>query len=325
MNKDTATDFTLNSFEGVLDRALKRRPVKAKSLIMTIFGDAVVPRGGRIWLSSLVSLASQFGLAEPLIRTSALRLANEDWLQRNQIGKYSYYSMSKRYSITDDALQSQIYNTADSLRRNGWTILRTFGDQLERSESYVLRKTLSSFGFGQIAPQVYIHPSLARQAVHHIITSGGRNGMAGVAFFDAQHDQGPDQMQELARQAWEFGDLRQSYDRFIDTFDPLPGLLARGAAQPGVAFRLRTLIVHEYRRMALRDPRLPDNMHDSQWPGEDAYQLAGHLYRNLLAASETYLDNHFTVENGKIPKADHRLVERFSGVAAPATAMPSIK
>ena len=322
MNKTTADDFAPGSFEGVLDRALSRRPVKAKSLIMTIFGDVVVPRGGRIWLSSLVSLASEFGLGEPLIRTSALRLANEDWLQRNQIGKYSFYSMSERYSATDAALQSQIYNTADSLRRNGWTILRTFGDRLDRSESYVLRKTLERFGFGQIAPQCYIHPSLAKQAVHHIITTSSRNGMAGVAFFNARHDQDQDRMRELARLAWDFGDLRKGYDRFLETFDALPGLLARGAPRPDAAFRLRTLIVHEFRRLALRDPRLPTDMYSPGWPGEDAYQLAGHLYRNLLPASEAHLDTKFTVEDGKSPSADHRLAERFPGVTAPTPSTP---
>jgi len=322
MNKTTADDFTPDSFEGVLDKALSRRPVKAKSLIMTIFGDVVVPRGGRIWLSSLVSLASEFGLGEPLIRTSALRLANEDWLQRNQIGKYSFYSMSERYSATDAALQSQIYNTAESLRRNGWTILRTFGDRLDRSESYVLRKTLGRFGFGQIAPQVYIHPSLAEQAVNHIITSSSRNGMAGVAFLNAEQDQDVNRMQELARLAWDFSDLRKGYEGFIETFGAVPGLLARGAAAPDVAFQLRTLIVHDFRRLALRDPRLPTDMYGQHWPGEEAYQLAGHLYRNLLPASEVHLDTKFTVEDGKSPVADHRLAERFSSVAAPALRTP---
>ena len=318
MNKNTANDFSPLSFEDVLDFAMRRRPVKAKSLIMTIFGDAVVPRGGRIWLSSLVSLASEFGLGEPLIRTSALRLANEDWLQRNQIGKYSFYSMSKRYSATDDALQDQIYSTAESLRRNGWTILRTFGDRLDRSESYVLRKTLGRFGFGQIAPQVYIHPSLAEQAVNHIITSSSQNGMAGVALLNAEQDQDASRMQELARLAWDFSDLRKGYEGFIETFDAVPGLLARGAAAPDVAFRLRTLIVHDFRRLALRDPRLPADMYGQHWPGEEAYQLAGHLYRNLLPASEAHLNSKFTVEDGKSPVADHRLAERFSGVTAPA-------
>ncbi len=32
---------------------LESQPPRAKSLVMTVFGDAIVPHGGRVWLGSL--------------------------------------------------------------------------------------------------------------------------------------------------------------------------------------------------------------------------------------------------------------------------------
>ena len=44
--------------------------VQAGSLITTLFGDAVIPRGGRIWLGSLIRLLEPLGVNERLVRTA---------------------------------------------------------------------------------------------------------------------------------------------------------------------------------------------------------------------------------------------------------------
>ena len=46
---------------------------RAKSLVMTLFGDAIVPHGGRVWLGSLIDLLAPFGINDRLLRTSVLR------------------------------------------------------------------------------------------------------------------------------------------------------------------------------------------------------------------------------------------------------------
>ena len=48
-----------------------RATLKAKSLIVTVFGDALVPHGGTVWLGSLIALMAPFGLNERLVRTAA--------------------------------------------------------------------------------------------------------------------------------------------------------------------------------------------------------------------------------------------------------------
>ncbi len=308
-------DKPRNAFENLIDRALTSRPIKARSLIMTIFGDAVVPRGGQIWLGSLVKLASEFGLREPMVRTSALRLSKEGWLHRNQRGKFSYYSMSRTYFTSDTAFQRQIYSPADVLRRSGWTIVHIFGNQLDRSEHYSIRQYLHRFGFGRMTPQVYLHPSLAHEAVHHILDAGSQDGLAGVAFCNARCERNSQHMRELAKFAWDLDEIRDGYEKFISTFRPLPDLLVKARPQPNEAFRLRTLMINEYRRLALRDPRLPEEFCGSKWPGEEAYRLAGLAYQRLLEASEAHLDANLTTTDWSAPAADHRLYDRFSGLA----------
>ena len=72
----------------------KKRPLRAGSLISTIYGDAIVPRGGNVWLGSLMKLVEPMGISQRLVRTSVYRLVQESWLQTEKVGRCSYYSLS---------------------------------------------------------------------------------------------------------------------------------------------------------------------------------------------------------------------------------------
>ena len=67
----------------------------ATSLIITTFGDAVLPRGGRIWLGSLIQLLEPLQLNERLIRTSVFRLVKDEWLRVQSVGRRSDYLLTQ--------------------------------------------------------------------------------------------------------------------------------------------------------------------------------------------------------------------------------------
>ena len=71
-----------------------RRTLRTGSLITTVFGDSIAPRGGTVWLGSLITAMSEFGISERLVRTSVFRLVQDGWLQATQIGRRSYYSLT---------------------------------------------------------------------------------------------------------------------------------------------------------------------------------------------------------------------------------------
>tara|TARA_R110001599_G_scaffold57290_2_gene157594 strand:- start:411 stop:683 length:273 start_codon:yes stop_codon:yes gene_type:complete len=59
----------------------QKRPLRAGSLIITTYGDILHPRGGNVWLGSLMKLLTPMGVSERLVRTSVYRLVQEGWLQ----------------------------------------------------------------------------------------------------------------------------------------------------------------------------------------------------------------------------------------------------
>jgi phenylacetic acid degradation operon negative regulatory protein len=53
---------------------------------------------------------------------------------------------------------------------------------------------------------------------------------------------------------------------------------------------VRILLIHDYRRIVLRDPRLPSGLLPPDWPGLPARALCARLYAALAPASERWLD-----------------------------------
>ena len=62
-----------------------------------------------------------------------------------------------------------------------------------------------------------------------------------------------------ARQAWPPEQREAGYHRFLGFSAPLQVALAAGSGlTDGQALRVRLLLIHDYRRLRLRDPMLPD-------------------------------------------------------------------
>jgi PaaX-like protein C-terminal domain len=64
---------------------------------------------------------------------------------------------------------------------------------------------------------------------------------------------------------------------------------------------LRIVLIHDYRRLLLRDPELPDILLAAEWPRQKARLLCKELYRRLVPASERHLDRCLVLANGTIP------------------------
>ena len=93
MSKNVRTTLlapiALTAAAELVARFRRQRPLRGGSLIVTLFGDSILPRGGTIALGSLIELAAPFGLNERLVRTATTRLAHDGWLEGRRAGKLS--------------------------------------------------------------------------------------------------------------------------------------------------------------------------------------------------------------------------------------------
>src|SRR6266851_668097 len=277
---------------------LKREPSRTGSIVVTVFGDAIVPRGGSVWLGTLLAFFEALDIDSGVVRTAMSRLATDGWLERNKVGRNSFYRLAKKGRQTFAAATKHIYDPPPS----DWTgrfELLLIGNGEDRDAS---RDALKNAGFGSPLPGVWVAPSgvpVPEEAAGAIRLE-----------VSAEDDSG----RRLLSESWPLDRTADAYLKFMKTFEPLRGWIARREVlSEADAFTARILLIHHYRRVVLRDPLLPTALLPKDWPGRAARQLCGDIYRGLLPASEQWLDRNGTNETGPLPAAGEVLARRFGG------------
>jgi phenylacetic acid degradation operon negative regulatory protein len=294
----------------LLGRFRRQRPLRSGSLLITILGDAIAPRGGRATLASLIRLAEPFGLSERLVRTSVARLARDGWLVARRSGRTSEYQLTERGRRRFAAATRRIYGARPRYWNRRWTLImlappsKAAGARRER-----LREELHWLGFGQFAPDVFGHPSFSSAAVHARLAESGIGNHVTVLAARSGH---PRDDRRLVRCGWNLAELANAYRRFVAAFAPLATALGRGDLTPKVAFVARTLLIHEYRKIHLRDPLLPDALLPRAWVGTAAYELCRELYRALFRGAERHLTLHAQTLAGALPATSRAARGRFA-------------
>lgn len=285
---------SLSPLEPVLAH-VRAEPSRTWSIIITFFGDAMVPRGGQARLTTLLAFFKGMEVGDTVVRSAVSRLAAEDWLIRTRVGRNSFYHLAERGRETFFNAARRIYNQ----RRPGWSggfdaIL------VEPTAREAMGEALSQAGFGMPLPGVFVAPG------------GWACPALGAGALPLNVSGAPDIVRELAARAWKLEALAGSYQRFIEAFMPLQQALAQGETlTPLEAILARVLLIHEYRRIALRDPLLPAEILPLAWPGDAARALCAAIYARLLTASEAWLDENALDEAGCPLPADPTLYDRF--------------
>src|SRR6202020_192637 len=88
---------------------LKREPSRTGSIVITVFGDAIVPRGGSVWLGTLLEFFKSLDIDSGVVRTAMSRLATDGWLERSKVGRNSFYRLFKKGRQNLAAATTHIY------------------------------------------------------------------------------------------------------------------------------------------------------------------------------------------------------------------------
>src|ERR1700712_2993405 len=93
---------------------LKREPSRTGSIVITVFGDAIVPRGGSVWLGTLLEFFKALDIHSSLVRPPIARLAADGWFEREKVGRNSFYRLVQRERQTFDIATRPIYGAPAS-------------------------------------------------------------------------------------------------------------------------------------------------------------------------------------------------------------------
>jgi phenylacetic acid degradation operon negative regulatory protein len=304
------TDRLAQATAALVAKFRRQRPIRSGSLLVTLLGDAVAPRGGAITLRSLIRLAEPFGIPERLVRTSVGRLALDGWLSSRREGRQSEYFLTEHGKSRFAEATERIYSAGPHTWDGGWTLLLLPpGPRAGRER---IRQEMQWLGFGQISAGVLAHPSRS-VADTRAQLSELRIDSGAVVMRAASEGQTADRA--LLESGWDLAELAPSYQRFVASFTPITELLTAGAEpSPGTAFVIRTLLIHEYRKIHLRDPMLPRSLLPKDWIGATAYELCRELYRKVFTSAEQHLTTAAATLGGKLTAPSRETYRRFGGL-----------
>lgn len=289
-----------------------RTPLRAGSLIVTIFGDCIAPRGGIIWLGSLIKILDRVGVTERLVRTSVFRLVKEGVLLSEKDGRRSFYSLSNQGQLEFEKASKQIYSTTRPAWNGQWTLLLLA--ELSRKKKLELAKALRPLGFRGFAPNVWGAPTTDSQELKSLLVVFGASSKVVVLNGNVDSAESLAPLKNMMFKAWELDALHLDYEQFNKLFMPVLKTLKSSSKKIDRedAFLLRTFVVHEYRKLVLRDPGLPKSLLPANWPASTSNETTAQLYQLVLRDSELFVDEQFINEGGMLPRPNAEFFNRFA-------------
>lgn len=242
------------------------------SVIITIFGDAVMPRAGVVSASALSALADRLGIRPEALRVALYRLAKDGWITRRKSGRNSFYALSGTGRTEFLPASRRIYAPAPQLR-GPWRLAAW--PHLTEPARAAMDKRMRAAGFLPLSSGLFLGPVQAD------------NPPEGAVIVEGDLLTLPD----WARTALAPEPLQQEYARLEAVLTDI-----RTSIDSGVPVRkleaatLRILLIHQWRRLLLRHADLPAEVMPAVWRGEACRSAVLDLHASLSPEADLWLD-----------------------------------
>jgi phenylacetic acid degradation operon negative regulatory protein len=248
-------------------RSVRRREVgsaSARSLLLTMLGEFVLPREAQVWTATVVEALAALGVEEKAARQSLARTAAEGVLESTRRGRRTLWSLTRHGSVLLEEGTERIYGFMRSRRAwdGRWLVLTVSIPESQRQLRHRLRTQLTWLGLGSPVSGLWISPSAEHAGeVHRVLRE-----------LDLEHQSfawvgpatGIGEESRLVEAAWGLDDVEERYLGFLADFED------RRAETPADAFVAQVEMVQAWRRFPFFDPDLPGELLDHDWPGPRA-------------------------------------------------------
>jgi phenylacetic acid degradation operon negative regulatory protein len=267
-------------------RRLNLGAPSARSLLLTVLGEWVLPGGGEVWTSALLAALGAVGVEAVAGRQAVARSAAAGLLTNEKVGRRTRWTLTGEARRLLEEGTQRIYGfaAAEPEWDGRWVLLFTSVPESSRHLRYRLRTRLGWAGFGSLSPGCWISPWADRQPAAAAVVTDLGLGDGAVSFVGALGSLGDSR--EVAAQAWDLDAVDADYQAFIAAH-------ARQRPTTGeAAFGALTLMVHEWRHFPSRDPVLPLGLLPSPWRGREAARLFHTLHADWASPAGRWWEAH---------------------------------
>lgn len=288
------------SLDALIERFHAGERLRVWSFLITIFGDAIVPRGGMVGMTALQDITDRMRISPGALRAALSRLAKDGWVERERHGRKSYYRLTPESAALFAEAARRFYAPGPPAWNGDWLIAIAPEESAAERDERIAQ--LTGKGFVRLSNGLFVRPETAD-------TETPSDAWSDMFVLDARATAMPD----WVLQACSDPEIDVAYAVLSATIAPLEDALeAGGILSPLDAMVARILLIHEWRRVILRDVNLPAALRPADWSLEETRALVGTLYGRLLSPSERWLDTCDGRPDGSLPAAEPGLRRRFA-------------
>jgi phenylacetic acid degradation operon negative regulatory protein len=267
--------------------------VRPRAAMLTLYGDYVLHRGGKIGIGSLIKLLGNFGLSEQGIRSAVSRMCRSGLLSVKRARRKSFYSLtSEGQSLLTEGAE-RIFQRKELAWDGKWSIVTYSIPERMREVRDSLRLELGWLGYGALGECTWISPCNINEDVRSLLRKLKIEGYVNI--FSAEHLGNTDPKNIVSR-CWNLNQIHQKYLDFITDYQPLLDehrrrLSAGEVIEPSECFVARFNLIHEYRKLPFYDPDLPLELLPGNWLRPQAGTLFNEYHGLLTEKSNEYFDS----------------------------------
>lgn len=234
----------------------------ARSLLLTVLGEFVLPAGEPVWTGALVAALGEVGVEEKAARQALSRLSAEQVLTAERDGRRVRWHLTPAGTrlLVEGTERIYGFGRRGSAWDGRWLVLAVSVPESQRQLRHRLRTRLTWAGLGSPLPGLWVTPDVDKEK--EVAQAVQELGVAAYSFVGPYGAVG--EQQRIVADAWALGEVEQRYGDFLLAFDPLEG------RDP---FRAQVQLVQEWRRFPFLDPALPAPLLPATWPGPAAAEL----------------------------------------------------
>jgi phenylacetic acid degradation operon negative regulatory protein len=265
---------------------LRRRSLgapAARSILLTVLGEYVLPRGEPVWQETLVAALGALDYSEQAARQALARSVRDGWLESERHGRRARVRLT---AGTEELLRSgaeRIYSFGKAWEWDGeWLILVLRVPEARRDVRHQLRTQLAWAGLGSLGGGVWLTPHTDREDELRALAEEAPDAEV-VSFRGSIGALG--EPRKVAEAAWDLDAVVDQYERFTSRFG------RQRASSPEAVFRAQTQLVHEWRRFPFLDPDLPADLLKPRWPRRRAHDLFRERHDRWAPAARAYFES----------------------------------
>jgi phenylacetic acid degradation operon negative regulatory protein len=252
----------------------------ARSLLLTVLGEFVLPADAPAWTGALVQALAEVGVEEKAARQALSRTAAEELIAPEREGRRVRWRLTATGTTLLATGAERIYAFGRGLADwdGRWLVLAVSVPETHRQLRHQLRTRLTWAGLGSPLPGLWVTPDVGKEKeVTAVVEELGVQAFSVTGPFGQVGNE-----QRVVADAWALDDVERRYAAFLaDTG-------SERVRTPAEAFAAQVRLVQEWRRFPFLDPALPPQLLPDTWPGPAAADLFHRRHDEWHAAAQQH-------------------------------------